>query len=57
MRFGMFIHWGPVTLRGTGIGWSRGENVKVEDYDNLYRELTRYCSMLQTGLRLRKMRG
>ena len=38
MRFGMFIHWGPVTLRGTEIGWSRGENVKVEDYDNLYRE-------------------
>ena len=23
MRFGMFIHWGPVSLRGTEIGWSR----------------------------------
>ncbi|MHC4126679.1 MAG: 3-keto-disaccharide hydrolase, partial [Planctomycetota bacterium] len=22
-RFGMFIHWGPVSLRGTEIGWSR----------------------------------
>jgi alpha-L-fucosidase len=21
-RFGMFIHWGPVSLRGTEIGWS-----------------------------------
>ncbi len=24
MRFGMFIHWGPVSLKGTEIGWSRG---------------------------------
>ncbi|HID74540.1 MAG TPA: hypothetical protein EYP56_00920, partial [Planctomycetaceae bacterium] len=23
MRFGMFIHWGPVSLVGTEIGWSR----------------------------------
>ena len=38
MRFGMFIHWGPVTLRGTEIGWSRGTQVPIEDYDNLYRE-------------------
>ena len=38
MRFGMFIHWGPVTLRGTEIGWSRGEQVPIEEYDALYRE-------------------
>lgn len=37
-RFGMFIHWGPVALRGTEIGWSRGTNVPVNDYDNLYKE-------------------
>ncbi len=46
-RFGMFIHWGPVSLKGTEIGWSRaGERrgtggtgtVPVEIYDNLYRE-------------------
>ncbi len=24
MRFGMFIHWGPVSLTGHEIGWSRG---------------------------------
>lgn len=35
-RFGMFIHWGPVTLRGTEIGWSRGREVPIEDYDKLY---------------------
>jgi alpha-L-fucosidase len=37
-RFGMFIHWGPVTLRGTEIGWSRGVSVPTEEYDNLYKE-------------------
>jgi len=38
MRFGMFIHWGPVTLRGTEIGWSRGTQVRIEEYDSLYTE-------------------
>ena len=38
MRFGMFIHWGPVTLKGTEIGWSRGtKNLPIEEYDNLYK--------------------
>lgn len=37
-RFGMFIHWGPVSLRGTEIGWSRGNQVAKDDYDNLYKE-------------------
>ena len=38
MRFGMFIHWGPVTLRGTEIGWSRGREVPIPEYDNLFTE-------------------
>lgn len=37
-RFGMFIHWGPVALRGTEIGWSRGGEVPTGEYDNLYKE-------------------
>ncbi|HPD30187.1 MAG TPA: alpha-L-fucosidase [Phycisphaerae bacterium] len=47
-RFGLFVCWGPVTLKGTEIGWSRGgerrgagENkngIPVEVYDNLYRQ-------------------
>ena len=47
-RFGLFIHWGPVSLKGTEIGWSRagerrgyllrGNEVPVEVYDNLYKE-------------------
>ncbi len=45
-RFGMFIHWGPVSLTGREIGWSRqGERrgrggtgeTPVEIYDNLYK--------------------
>ncbi|MES2995269.1 MAG: alpha-L-fucosidase [Verrucomicrobiota bacterium] len=37
-RFGMFIHWGPVSLKGTEIGWSRGKEVPIEEYDNLYKQ-------------------
>jgi alpha-L-fucosidase len=47
-RFGLFVHWGPVSLQGTEIGWSRagerrgykwgpGKEVPVEVYDNLYK--------------------
>jgi alpha-L-fucosidase len=36
MRFGMFIHWGPVSLKGTEIGWSRGKDVPNDVYDKLY---------------------
>ena len=44
-RFGMFIHWGPVSLKGTEISWSRGGarrgiegkgEIPVEVYDSLY---------------------
>jgi len=45
-RFGLFIHWGPVCLKGTEISWSRGGErrgrkgrgpIPVEVYDNLYK--------------------
>jgi len=47
MRFGLFIHWGPVSLKGTEIGWSRGGerrgrtgtgSIPFEVYDNLYKD-------------------
>jgi alpha-L-fucosidase len=38
LKFGLFVHWGPVSLRGTEIGWSRGREVPIADYDHLYRE-------------------
>ncbi|MBN2579547.1 MAG: alpha-L-fucosidase [Pirellulales bacterium] len=46
-RFGMFIHWGPVSLKETEISWSRansnpkcpnGGPISVEEYDNLYKK-------------------
>ena len=37
MRFGMFIHWGPVSLTGYEIGWSRGRQTPIQEYDNLYK--------------------
>lgn len=46
-RFGLFIHWGPISLAGTEISWSRagdrrgygsrGSEVPVERYDDLYK--------------------
>ncbi len=38
LRFGMFIHWGPVSLTGHEISWSRGRQIPVDVYDNLYRK-------------------
>jgi alpha-L-fucosidase len=38
MRFGMFVHWGPVALKGTEIGWSRGREIPFSTYDSLYLE-------------------
>jgi len=35
-RFGMFIHWGPVSLTGQEIGWARGDQVPIAEYDQLY---------------------
>ncbi|HSW45413.1 MAG TPA: alpha-L-fucosidase [Phycisphaerae bacterium] len=47
-RFGMFVCWGPVSLTGQEIGWSRGGERRgqgngrgptpVEIYDNLYKQ-------------------
>jgi alpha-L-fucosidase len=45
-RFGMFIHWGPVSLKGTEISWSRANTnakcpnhgeIPAAEYDNLYK--------------------
>ncbi|MBI5093938.1 MAG: alpha-L-fucosidase [Candidatus Hydrogenedentes bacterium] len=47
-RFGLFVHWGPVSLKGTEIGWSRGGErrgtegkqgpIPVDVYDDLYKQ-------------------
>lgn len=38
LRFGLFIHWGPVSLKGTEIGWSRSKQVPADVYDSLYKD-------------------
>ena len=47
LKFGLFVHWGPVSLTGGEIGWSRGGerrgrsgsgHIPVDVYDNLYKE-------------------
>jgi len=47
MKFGLFINWGPISLKGAYIGWSRGGerrgwhgtgHIPVEIYDNLYKQ-------------------
>ena len=46
-RFGMFIHWGPVSLKGTEISWSRANTnpkcpnhgaIPAAVYDNLFKD-------------------
>ena len=46
-RFGLFVHWGPASVNGTEISWSRighpfdhhgHETVPPEVYDNLYQK-------------------
>ncbi|MBL7214796.1 MAG: alpha-L-fucosidase [Phycisphaerae bacterium] len=40
MRFGLFMHWGPVSLTGHEIGWSRGREERgtpIAEYDQLYK--------------------
>lgn len=46
-RLGLFIHWGPVALKGTEISWSRANSnptcpnrgeIPVEVYDTLYKQ-------------------
>lgn len=45
-RFGIFVHWGPVSLKGTEISWSRANTnpkcpnqgaIPAAEYDQLYR--------------------
>jgi alpha-L-fucosidase len=47
-KFGLFIHWGPVSIKGTEIGWSRQADrpgrdparggIPAEEYDALYKQ-------------------
>ena len=59
-RFGMFIHWGPISLKGIEMSWSRGSkkyNTTVEEYDNLYKRFNPVYFNANEWVRLAKEAG
>lgn len=56
-KFGMFIHWGPVSLKGTEIGWSRGDEIPVDEYDALYKQFNPVRFNADEWVRLAKEAG
>ncbi len=65
-RFGLFVHWGPASVRGTEISWSRighphdgtgHETVPPEEYDNLYKRFTPVEFDADAWMRLAKEAG
>ena len=38
MRIGLSVHWGPSSLGGKEIGWSRGDIIPIEEYDTFYKK-------------------
>ena len=40
MRVGMCVHWGPSSLGGKEISWSRGDIIPVEEYDSYYKRFS-----------------
>ena len=65
-RFGMFVHWGPASVNGIEISWSRkghpfdhpgNETVPAEVYDNLYRRFDPEKFDADAWMRLAKEAG
>ena len=56
-RFGMFIHWGPVSIKGTEIGWSRGADVPQAEYDALYKQFNPTAFNADEWVRIAKAAG
>lgn len=38
LRVGLSVHWGPSSLGGKELSWSRGDIIPVEVYDNYYKQ-------------------
>jgi alpha-L-fucosidase len=57
LKFGLFVHWGPVSLRGSEIGWSRGREVPIGEYDNLYKDFNPVLFDAEKWVRMIKSAG
>jgi alpha-L-fucosidase len=53
----MFIHWGPVSIKGTEIGWSRGADVPQAEYDALYKQFNPTAFNADEWVRIAKAAG
>lgn len=54
MRVGLSVHWGPSSLGGKEIGWSRSKQIPTEEYDGFYKRFApdkfdadEWCKLLQ----------
>jgi alpha-L-fucosidase len=65
-RFGLFIHWGPISLKEAEISWSRANSntncpnqgdIPVAVYDNLYRDFNPTNFKAADWVRLAKAAG
>lgn len=56
-RFGLFIHWGPVSITGKEIGWSRDSQTPIEIYDHLYQEFNPIYFDADEWVRMAKAAG
>jgi hypothetical protein len=55
-KFGMFIHWGASSVLGAGEWVMNNRNIRVNEYTNLIRVLTRLILMQKHGWLLQKVR-
>jgi alpha-L-fucosidase len=66
-KFGLFMHWGPSSVKGTEIGWSRyshpfdhGDGAGIvpnEEYDNLYKKFNPVKFDADAWMKLAKKAG
>ncbi|MFZ1935806.1 MAG: alpha-L-fucosidase [Thermoguttaceae bacterium] len=57
MKLGLFITWGPCSIKGVNIGWERGGVVPIEEYDNLYKQFNPVTFNADEWMKLAKEAG
>ncbi len=57
LRYGLFLHWGPVALTGYELGWARGDKVPAADYDRLYERFNPQKFSADEWVRIAKAAG